>query len=251
MSSAPLSFVTLTNSTWSISGAISPASISSGSAVQLSGTSSETVTADALGRFGFQGLSNGTYTVTPAKSGVVFTPASQNVTVAGADVSGLAFTASTVTTTNPNLSVDVQTKFQSIDGMGVNINVNSWNGGELKPALDYLTDVNGSSVFRVIRDPMTWVNDESLIPALHNLDPVVLQQVYEAPAMQDIWNTIGYLNQKGISGKQVLLNFMGWTPVWLGGSGQYGVASYITGGKEQSFATMVASLIYYGRTVRG
>jgi O-glycosyl hydrolase len=94
------------------------------------------------------------------------------------------------------------------------------------------------------------VNDESLIPALHNLDPVVLQQVYEAPAMQDIWNTIGYLNQKGISGKQVLLNFMGWTPVWLGGSGQYGVASYITGGKEQSFATMVASLIYYGRTVR-
>lgn len=43
---------------------------------------------------------------------------------------------------------------------------------------------------------------------------------------------------------------MGWTPTWIGGSGQYGSASYITAGKEQSFATIVASLIYYGRTIR-
>jgi hypothetical protein len=52
---------------------------------------------------------------------------------------------------------------QTIDGMGVNINVNSWKNGELKPALDALININGSSAFRVIRDPMTWVSSESLI----------------------------------------------------------------------------------------
>ena len=44
---------------------------------------------------------------------------------------------------------------------------------------------------------------------------------------------------------------MGWTPRWLGGSGAYGSASYITAGKEPKFATMVASLVYYGRRVKG
>jgi O-glycosyl hydrolase len=151
----------------------------------------------------------------------------------------------------PNLLVDVGSVQQTIDGMGVNINVNSWKNGELKPALDSLIDVNRSSAFRVIRDPMTWVSSELLIPALHRLDPPALYSVYEVPAMQDIWKTIGYLNQKGILGTQIILNFMGWTPPWLGGSGAYGSPSSITAGKEQAFATMVASLVYYGRVVKG
>ena len=159
------------------------------------------------------------------------------------------FTASVVGA--GNLVVDVERVRQTIDGMGVNINVNSWKNGELKPALDALININGSSAFRVIRDPMTWVNSESLIPRLHSLDLPTLQLVYETPAMQDIWNTIGYLNQKGIPGKQIILNFMGWTPTWLGGSGTYGRPSHITVGKEQSFATMVASLVYYGRVIKG
>lgn len=137
-----------------------------------------------------------------------------------------------------------------MDGMGVNINVNSWNGGQLIPALDLLVRTNGSSLIRVIRDPMDWVTSESLIPALHSLDPATLQQVYETPKMQDIWHTIGSLNLIGVRGNQIILNFMGWTPTWLGGSGVFGVPSHITVGKEQPFATMVASLIYYGRKVR-
>ena len=159
------------------------------------------------------------------------------------------FTASVAAAAN--LVVDVGRVQQTIDGMGVNINVNSWKNGELKPALDALIDINGSSAFRVIRDPMTWVSSESLIPRLHRLDPPTLRSVYETPAMQDIWNTIRYLNQKGILGKQIILNFMGWTPTWLGGSGSYGRPSHITVGKEQSFATMVASLVYYGRMIKG
>ena len=150
-----------------------------------------------------------------------------------------------------NLTVDGVQTFQTIDGMGVNINVNSWNNGQLKPALDFLVTTNGSTLFRVIRDPIDWLSSESLIPDLHALTPSTLQQVYETTKMQDIWNTIGYLNQKGIGGRQIILNFMGWTPTWVGGSGTYGVASYITAGKEQDFATMVASLVYYGKKVKG
>ena len=159
------------------------------------------------------------------------------------------FTASVAAAAN--LVVDVSRVQQTIDGMGVNINVNSWKNGELKPALDALIDINGSSAFRVIRDPMTWVSSEALIPRLHSLDLPTLRSVYEAPAMQDMWNTIGYLNQKGILGKQMILNFMGWTPTWLGGSGSFGRPSHIAVGKEQSFATMVASLVYYGRMIKG
>jgi O-glycosyl hydrolase len=169
--------------------------------------------------------------------------------VRSAGVAGVNFTASVAAPAN--LVVDVAKRQQTIDGMGVNINVNSWKNGQLTPALDALIDINGSSAFRVIRDPMTWVGSESLIPALHKLDLPTLQSVYETPAMQDLWNTIGYLNKKGILGKQIILNFMGWTPIWLGGSGVYGQPSHITAGKEQSFATMVASLVYYGRTVKG
>jgi hypothetical protein len=193
------------------------------------------VTADASGNYAFTGLSDGAYTVTPAKNGYTFTPASQTVTISGASRTGVSFAARGGV--SANLTVDASQVFQTIDGMGVNINVNSWSGGQLRPALDYLVDTNGSSLFRVVRDPMTWVSSESLIPALHALDPTTLQQVYETLPMQDLWSTIGYLNSKGIVGSQIILNFMGWTPAWLGGSGGYGVPSYITAGKEPEFAT--------------
>ena len=151
----------------------------------------------------------------------------------------------------PNLTVNGALKYQTIDGLGTNINVNNWENGQLKPALDFLITTNGSSLFRVVRDPIDWVASESLIPPLHALTPSALQQVYETDKMGDIWNTIAYLNEKGIGGSQIILDFMGWTPVWLGGSGQYGVASHMTAGKEQAFATMVASLVYYGKKVKG
>jgi O-glycosyl hydrolase len=230
-----------------ISGTISPASNGAGATLTLSGAASATTTADSSGNYGFSGLADGTYTITPSKPSVVFNPTSQNVTLNGAGVVGVNFSATAFT---PNLTVDGSLMYQTIDGMGANIDVGSWKGGQVAPALDLLIDTNGASLFRVVRDPMTWVNNESQIPLLHALDPATLQQAYETPAMQDIWNTIAYLNQKGITGNQIMLNFMGWTPTWLGGSGRYGVASYITSGKESEFATMLASLMYYGRKVK-
>jgi hypothetical protein len=237
---------------YTISGTVGPATYGSGVNLNVTnGASTSKSTTNANGNFSFNVLANGVYTVTPSKTGYVFSPASQVVTVSSGSVAGVNFTASLAAPAGPaNVVVDVARVEQTIDGMGVNINVNSWKNGELKPALDALIDVNGSSSFRVIRDPMTWVSSESLIPALHTLNLTTLQSVYETPAMEDLWNTISYLNQKGIVGKQIILNFMGWTPSWIGGSGAYGQPSQITPGKEPSFATMVASLVYYGRVER-
>jgi hypothetical protein len=234
--------------TAAVSGTISPVGTGAGTLVVLVGANlTLTKTADSSGNFSFTDLQPGGYTVTPSKTGYTFIPASRTVTISSGSITA-NFTASGSAT---NLTVNGAQRFQTMDGMGVNINVNSWNNGELKPALDFFIATNGSTLFRVIRDPLDWVAREELIPALHALDPSTLQQVYETAKMQDIWKTIGYLNQQGIEGSQIILNFMGWTPSWLGGGGSYGVASYITPGKEQEFATMIASLVYYGKTVKG
>jgi hypothetical protein len=84
--------------TWSISGTVSPAASGTGTTLTLSGTSGGTTTADASGNFTFTGLANGSYTVTPSKTGFIFSPTSQPVTVSGANVTGVNFTATSVQT---------------------------------------------------------------------------------------------------------------------------------------------------------
>ena len=80
----------------SISGTISPAAGGAGSTVSLTGTASATVTADSSGNFNFGSLQAGSYTVTPSKTGFLFTPANQAVTLTSSNVSNLTFTATAV-----------------------------------------------------------------------------------------------------------------------------------------------------------
>ena len=82
--------------TFSISGTITNGS---GASVALSGASSATTTADASGNYSFTLLFNGSYVVTPTKAGYTMTPASQSVTVAGANQTGINFTASVTANT--------------------------------------------------------------------------------------------------------------------------------------------------------
>jgi hypothetical protein len=86
-----------TSSSYSISGTISGTG-GAGATVTLSGTRTGTTTADGSGNYSFAGLGNGSYTITPSKSGVTFIPPSQTVTVNGAALTGVSFTA---TLTNP------------------------------------------------------------------------------------------------------------------------------------------------------
>jgi outer membrane protein assembly factor BamB len=87
-------------STYTVSGTISPAALASGATVTLgqSGTTIATATVDASGNYSFAGVANGTYTVTPGKSGYTFSPASQSVTVNGSAVTVPAFTAAAIPT---------------------------------------------------------------------------------------------------------------------------------------------------------
>jgi hypothetical protein len=77
--------------TWSISGTISPASLSAGTTVNLSGAVTATVTADSSGNYSFSGLANGNYTVTPSESGYTFNPTSRSVTINGANATAVNF----------------------------------------------------------------------------------------------------------------------------------------------------------------
>jgi hypothetical protein len=49
--------------------------------ITLSGTSNATATTGSDGKFSFSGLANGSYTIAPSKSGLAFTPTSQQVTL--------------------------------------------------------------------------------------------------------------------------------------------------------------------------
>jgi hypothetical protein len=83
---------------YTISGAIAPSSIASGATVTLGGPVGKTATADTSGKFTFSGLANGTYTLKPTKTGVVFSPAMQTLTINGANATA-NFTAAAATQT--------------------------------------------------------------------------------------------------------------------------------------------------------
>lgn len=98
VSNADVTGVDFTAQAIVISGAITPAADGAGASLSLTGPVSRLVAADAGGVFTFSTVPDGTYTITPAKTGFSFTPASLSVTVAGASVTGLAFTAQAVPT---------------------------------------------------------------------------------------------------------------------------------------------------------
>ena len=87
------SFTATAIATFTISGTVSPASDGAGTLLTLSGSPSQTTTADGSGNYSFPGLGNNTYTVTPSKTGFTFNPPSLIVTVSGSDVPNINFTA--------------------------------------------------------------------------------------------------------------------------------------------------------------
>ena len=80
--------------TYSVSGTISPGAGGTGATVTLSGASTASAIADSSGNFTFTGLANGTYAVTPNRTGYTFGPTSQSAMVNGANVTGVNFSAS-------------------------------------------------------------------------------------------------------------------------------------------------------------
>jgi len=83
--------------TFAVSGTITPGTLGSAATLNLSqnGSTISTATAGTNGAYSFPSVANGTYTVTPSKPGVSFSPTSMNVVVSGGPVTATAFTATT------------------------------------------------------------------------------------------------------------------------------------------------------------
>lgn len=76
-----------------ITGTVSPPADGAGTALALGGAAIGSTIADGSGNYSFSGLGNGSYLVVPSKSGYTFVPSSRVVTVNGASVASVDFTA--------------------------------------------------------------------------------------------------------------------------------------------------------------
>ena len=254
---------------YTILGAITPAADGAGATVALTGASSRSVTTDASGNYSLGAVSDGNYTITPSKSGYTFTPAVRSVTVNGADVTGADFTATS--SLSGNMVVDATVTFQTMDGLGANLNARSWSdGGNNGAWLEWLVNTGGLSNVRLAKDRLDWVDSagattpSATLAALQLKDAATLDAVYGAsapdPEINDLWNSIAKLNALGVSGDHLTVSFMGWTSAWMsqtgpdcssghpGSGAAYGI-SWVC--DHDAMATMIASLVYYGRVVKG
>jgi len=90
-------------STYTISGLVTGAA-PAGVTIKLSGAATLNVTTDLNGNYSFTGLSNGNFIITPAKTGLTFSPTSASITVNNANYSVTDFVASS-TGSNPGVLI--------------------------------------------------------------------------------------------------------------------------------------------------
>ena len=120
-----------------------------------------------------------------------------------------------------------------MDGFGVNINPAWWYNGSysdakiVQPAIDMLVDSLGATVFRAVIEEIDWevVNDDN-DPDHFNWD--YYNKVFSDIRFTGVFNTLRYLNQKGIT-DGLVISFMGAAPAapplaepdpkrsWMGG----------------------------------
>ena len=91
---------------YTISGTVSGA-VAANVTIRLTGAETENTTTAADGTYEFDGLADGTYTVTPVLAGYTFTPASRQIVIAGADMTA-NFTAASSSAATPYEQTDLQ-----------------------------------------------------------------------------------------------------------------------------------------------
>ena len=114
------------------------------------------------------------------------------------------------------LQIDGATKFQTMDGFGVNINLAWWYNGSytdakvVQPAIDLLVDSLGATIFRAVIEEIDWeeVNDNS---DPNNFNWAYYNSIFSSVRFQGVWNTLRYLNQKGIT-DGLVISLMGAPP---------------------------------------
>ncbi len=159
--------------TYTVSGSITPASLGAGAQVALSqgGVRLASATVNASGNYSFSGISNGSYVVTPTRTGATFAPASMSVTVSGRAVTVPAFTASTSGSINrPDLSVVMPNGRMAIVGTGstrmFQYTHDTFNGGSgplvIQPAYNSVSGVYLGTQYVYALSGGTWTLSQQI-----------------------------------------------------------------------------------------
>jgi hypothetical protein len=226
--------------TYSISGVISPSASGSGATVSLSGASSGSTTADVNGNYTFSQLANGAYTITPSKAGLTFTPASQSVTLNGANAANINFTAATQ---SPTITRDITV---SQDGGSASATITSpvfttSTANEQLLAListDYLTGAN-TTVKSVVGGGLTWA---------------LIKRTNAQSGSAEIWGAFAAVPLSGVSvtatlsqsviSSMTVMSFSGVNPA--GAVGATVGTSAATGAPTASLVTTAANSLVLG-----
>jgi len=148
-----------------------------------------------------------------------------------------------------SITINGATTHQTIDGFGVNVNTTWWykgaygNTDTVKPAIDMLVNDLGATILRAVIEEMDWeaVNDDA---DPNNFNWSYYDGVFTTAKYQSVWNTLRYLNQKGIQDRLVI-SFMGTPPSWMGPN--YAISTTM----EDEFVETIAALLYYARHKAG
>ena len=160
------------------------------------------------------------------------------------------------------LQIDGAARYQTMDGFGVNINTAWWHNGEytdaqvIQPAIDLLADSLGATIFRAVIEEIDWeaVNDDN---DPDNFNWNYYNTVFSTPRFKGVWNTLRYLNNKGIT-DGLVISFMGAPPAsaplaaphpkksWMGGT-DHTIAANL----EDELVESIAALLYYMRQTAG
>jgi len=160
------------------------------------------------------------------------------------------------------IEIDGATRYQTVDGFGVNINPAWWNNGEymdakvVQPAIDLLIDSLGATIFRVVIEEIDWeeVNDDN---DPDNFNWTYYNRIFSNARFQGVWETIRYLNKRGIT-DGLIISFMGAPPAsgplsvpnpqksWMGSTDHT-----IAANMEDELAESIAALLYYMRFTAG
>lgn len=140
------------------------------------------------------------------------------------------------------LTINGAVTYQTMDGVGTNINSLSWNTENATSAIDMLADDMGQTLWRVVFDMMDWE------PTNDNGDPAVsdwnvYNAIYGGTKFQNLWGTIGYLNSKGFD-DTIAVSLMGIMSSWMGGT-------TIPNNMEDEAVEMITTMVYYSRNTAG
>ena len=173
-------------------------------------------------------------------------------------VTKISFGQQPVTNEEFTVQIDGSEQFQKMDGFGVNINTSWWldddyrNTDVVKPAIDMLADQLGATIFRAVIEDMDWeTTNDNNDPNSFNWN--YYDSIFTTVRFQGVWNTLHYLNQKGIT-NDLIISFMGAPPAskplekaelktsWMGDT-----THIVSPGKEDEFVETIAALLYYAR----